>query len=159
VTYNGAHDSGVSTLASRDHLRCHLHGVGNPLSSKANEHLKHDPFAQKRMNQVSLNDLTYARFAASVKTRFRVLADASGSIELELAEVRLFQPRLRQNLEGPTLKNECFSLIFNGPPSPHLEQKMYDFQHDDLGTFPLFVVPIGKTREAFQYEVVFNRLA
>jgi hypothetical protein len=111
------------------------------------------------MNQISFDELTYARFAALVKTRFKVQVDADSRIELELAEVRQFQPRMRPNSEGTTLKSECFSLTFNGPLSPYLEQKMYDFQHDELGTFSLFVVAIGKTEEAFQYEVVFNRLA
>jgi hypothetical protein len=110
------------------------------------------------MNQVPLDQLTYARFSALVKTRFRVQADPANRIELELAEAREFPSRSRSNAEGATLKNECFSLTFNGPVSRFLEQKIYDFEHDELGAFSLFLVPIGKTQDAFQYEVVFNRL-
>jgi hypothetical protein len=38
------------------------------------------------MNQVPFDQLTYARFSALVKTRFRVQTDAAHRIELELAE-------------------------------------------------------------------------
>ncbi len=109
------------------------------------------------MDQVPFDELTHARFTALVKTRFRVRVDAE-QVELELAEVRQFSPRIGANSQGATLRNECFSLIFSGPSSPYLEQRIYDFQHDELGTFSLFMVPIGKTKEALQYEVVFNRL-
>jgi hypothetical protein len=110
------------------------------------------------MNQVPLDQLTYARFSALVKTRFRVQADPVNLIELELAEAREISARSRSNSEGATLTNECFALTFNGPASRFLEQKMYPFEHDDLGAFSLFVVPVGRTQDAFQYEVIFNRL-
>ena len=57
------------------------------------------------------------------------------------------------------MKNECFSLLFKGPVSSFLPQGTYDFEQDNLGAFSLFVVPIGQTAEAFQYEVIFNRLS
>src|ERR1039458_6155961 len=101
------------------------------------------------MNQVPFEQLTYARFSALVKTHFQVQADAANRIELELTEVRRYQPRMGATPESAALKNECFSLTFNGPASRYLEQKMYDFEHDELGTFSLFVVPIGKTQDAF----------
>ncbi len=110
------------------------------------------------MNQVPLDQLTFARFSPLVKTRFRVQADAANRIELELSNVTQLQSHVRANSEGATHKNECFSLTFHGPGSRYLEQKMYEFEHDELGTFSLFMVPIGKSRDSFQYEVVFNRL-
>jgi hypothetical protein len=110
------------------------------------------------MNQVPFDQLTFARFSALVKTRFRVQADATTRIELELAKATQLQSQIRPNSDGTILTYECFSLTFNGPGSRCLEQKMYEFQHDELGTFSLFMVPIGKTRDSFQYEVVFNRL-
>jgi hypothetical protein len=110
------------------------------------------------MNQIPFDQLTYAKFSALVKTRFRVQVDAANRIELELTEVRQLQPRLPPNSGGTTQKNECFSLMFDGPGSRYLEQKIYEFEHDELGSFSLFMVPIGKTRDSFQYEVIFNRL-
>src|SRR5580698_6510504 len=114
---------------------------------------------QKNMNQVPFDQLTFAKFSALIKTRFRVQADAANWIELGLANVTQSQSHVRPNSDGTTQRNECFSLTFIGPGSRFLEQKMYEFQHDELGTFSLFMVPIGKTRDSFQYEVVFNRLA
>lgn len=110
------------------------------------------------MNQVPLEQLTYAKFAALAKTRFRIRADARHQVELELTEAKPLQPRAPQNSEEAAPKNECFSLLFNGPLSLFLQQRIYNFEHDDLGAFSLFLVPIGKTKEAFQYEVIFNRL-
>lgn len=109
------------------------------------------------MNQVSFDQLTYARFSALVKTRFRVQADATTRIELELAKATQLQSQMSSNADGTNHTYESFSLTFNGPGSRFLEQKMYDFEHDELGTCSLFMVPIGKTRDSFQYEVVFNR--
>jgi hypothetical protein len=109
------------------------------------------------MNEVPFDQLTYARFSTLLKTRFRVKAGGANPIELELAEARQLQSRMRQEPRG-TLKNECFSLIFHGPSSCFLEQKMYEFEHDSLGAFSLFLVPVGKAGEEFQYEAVFNRI-
>jgi hypothetical protein len=110
------------------------------------------------MNPIPLEQLTYASFAALVKTRFRVRVDAGHPIELELTEAKQFQPQGRQGPNGTMLRNEGFSLMFNGPASTFLQQKIYDFEHDKLGAFSLFLVPIGRTPETFQYEVIFNRL-
>jgi hypothetical protein len=35
---------------------------------------------------------------------------------------------------------------------------MYTFEHDRIGRFELFVVPIGRKPGLFQYQAVFNRL-
>ncbi len=110
------------------------------------------------MNQIPFEQLTYARFSALEKKRFRVQADAANWIELELTSLKQYpSPRPASAESGPP-RNECFSLTFNGPASRFLEQKVHHFEHDELGAFSLFVVPIGKTPEAFQYEVIINRL-
>ena len=45
------------------------------------------------MNQVPFEQLTYVRFAALVKTPFRVRTGAGQQVELELAEAREFSSR------------------------------------------------------------------
>jgi hypothetical protein len=109
------------------------------------------------MNEVPFDQLIYARFSALRAKRFRVV-DGANRIELELVSVTQFQPQTQRDSSGTTRKSECFSLIFKGPLSRFLEQRMYQFEHDELGSFSVFVVPIGQTQEAFQYEVLFNRL-
>jgi hypothetical protein len=54
---------------------------------------------------------------------------------------------------------ESFSLVFRGPVGVPLEQRTYQFEHRELGEFPLFLVPIGPTDAgAFEFEAVINRL-
>ena len=49
-----------------------------------------------------------------------------------------------------------FALLFRGPKDPPLNQGMFEFRHPELGTLPLFLVPIGPDAEGLCYEVVFN---
>ena len=49
-----------------------------------------------------------------------------------------------------------FSLVFLGPPQVVLPQAIYRFEHAELGTIEIFIVPIGRTAQAVQYEVVFS---
>jgi hypothetical protein len=73
--------------------------------------------------------------------RFKV--HSAGASELELREV--FK-------RGPA----SFSLFFNGPGEPRLAQSTYEFEHPELGRFPLFIVP-GQVRGSTRnYEAVIN---
>ena len=49
-----------------------------------------------------------------------------------------------------------FSLVFLGPPRVVLPQAIYRFEHDGLGPFELFIVPIGQTAQGVRYEAVFS---
>ena len=49
-----------------------------------------------------------------------------------------------------------FSLLFQGPREPVLPQRMYRLNHDRLGEFDLFIVPIGADDEGVHYEAVFS---
>ena len=51
-----------------------------------------------------------------------------------------------------------FSLLFQGPHDRLLPQGTYQFDHDQIGSFPLFIVPVGAAKSGLQYEAVFNRL-
>jgi hypothetical protein len=50
---------------------------------------------------------------------------------------------------------ERFSLYFVGPES-YLEQKIYSVEHEQMGVFDLFLVPVGHDQNGFRYEAVFN---
>jgi hypothetical protein len=49
-----------------------------------------------------------------------------------------------------------FSLEFRGPGESLMEQGTHRFQHRTLGTFELFVVPIGRDDTGIRYEAVFT---
>ena len=50
-----------------------------------------------------------------------------------------------------------FSLVFRGEMNAPIEQNTYAFQHEDLGDFTLFIVPIEPGSDGLYYEAVFNR--
>jgi len=57
-------------------------------------------------------------------------------------------------------RGECFSLLFRGEAGePALEQRNHDVEHPALGTFPLFLVPVGPGEDGRQrFEAIVNRL-
>jgi hypothetical protein len=103
------------------------------------------------MNDKSIDPLTLARFQKALKTAFRVLAKEAAWVELRLDEV------VRRDPSSGGEVNESFSLLFQGPREPFLPQRIYSFQHEEMGAFDLFIVPISEEREGFRYEAVFNR--
>lgn len=110
------------------------------------------------MKDVPLDQLTLNSFAPLLKTKFRVLL-GSEAFELELTEAAPGRSLPRLELTGGGPPPESFSLIFTGPDSRFLPQRSYRFQHDHLGQFDLFMVPVGRAPGLFHYQVVFNRLA
>ena len=91
-----------------------------------------------------LEKLTVDDFRPLQGERFRVAPDGAAAFEVELVEVTEI-PR-EPGGRAP------FSLVFQGGPSPPLEQAIYRVEHDGLGTIEIFLVPIGPDR----YEAVFT---
>ena len=58
--------------------------------------------------------------------------------------------------EDTAERRKPFSLVFVGPPQLVLPQAIYRFEHERIGTFEIFIVPIGRTAEGVSYEVVFS---
>ena len=55
---------------------------------------------------------------------------------------------------------ECFSLMFRGGGGPALTQNTYTIDHPSLGTFQLFLVPVGSDDNGAQgYLATINRLS
>lgn len=94
-------------------------------------------------------NLTQEKFAPQLNTTFRVYYKPEEYLDLELIEISELRERRRQ---------ETFSLLFHGPPHIQLLQHLFKVEHDEMGTFDLFLVPVAKDEEGFQYEAVFNRL-
>lgn len=92
--------------------------------------------------------ITKEMFAESLKTRFRLKAETPEPVELELVE-------LSEGMSSP--RNEQFALLFHGPQSPFLEQMIYQLENEKLGEIEIFLVPVGRHQNGFQYEASFNR--
>jgi uncharacterized protein DUF6916 len=93
--------------------------------------------------------LTEAEFSKHINTKFRVTGEHP--MELELTEVKGY---LSQAHEQSGM--ERFSAFFNGPRQPFLRQRVYALEHDRMGAFELFLVPIAEDENGFRYEAVFN---
>ena len=92
--------------------------------------------------------LNFESFAARLNTPFRVRQEEAGAVELQLIEVN----------DKSIPRQEMFSLIFQGPNQAFLPQRLYSIEHDQIGVFDLFLVPIGQDENGYRYEAVFNRL-
>ncbi len=93
--------------------------------------------------------LTKEAFAAQLNTKFRFHVEPSQMVEAELVEV----------VAGSDLETHTrFSAYFRGPGEFYLPQRSYQVEHDAMGAFDLFIVPIRRDEQGFYYEAVFNRL-
>lgn len=80
-----------------------------------------------------------------VHTRFQVAGEVP--LELELASAT----------DRSNSRLEQFSLIFAGPASPCLPQRLYELSHAGMGNVELFLVPVGPDETGMQYEAAFSR--
>ena len=97
-----------------------------------------------------LEKLTFEEMNALVGTTFGVEIDGH-SIDLTLARAGKVMES-----EAARLPRHPFSLFFTGPAAPFLPQKTYRLHHEQLGTLEIFLVPVGKFADGFQYEAVFT---
>ena len=97
-----------------------------------------------------LDQLTQESFAGYVQTRFELMLEPDQPVSLELTEVTALPNRARQ-------PRQPFSLVFRGPHTPALAQRMYTFVHPQVGTIEnLFIVPVGQDEQGRYYQAVFN---
>ena len=94
-------------------------------------------------------DLTQEDFQKCVNQTCQVHHE-SNSLELQLIECRKLSPSGRRG--G---RREPFALLFHGPKTPILPQRMYRFDFLQLGIVEIFIVPIGPDGSGMQYEAIF----
>ena len=84
---------------------------------------------------------TAQTFSPHVHSTFRIIDGP----EVQLDEVRELG-------EATGDGRAPFSIVFSGPQEPTLPQQTYQVEHDQLGAFDVFFVPLGAGR----YEAVFS---
>lgn len=62
-----------------------------------------------------------------------------------------------KKIESRHAKLESFSVLYRGPRSKPLESRIYRFVHGQMGTFDLFISPVGDREKEITYEAGFNR--
>lgn len=93
--------------------------------------------------------LTEKEFSEHVNTKFRVMIEPP--VELELSGVKGYS-------SGPNEQTgmERFSIFFTGPGDRYLRQQVYSLEHERMGSFDVFLVPIALNEGCYRYEAVFN---
>lgn len=97
--------------------------------------------------------LTEEEFLQHVNTKFCVKAEAPRPVELYLVEVKSYENKSEAEAQAGM---ERFSVFFSGPGDCYLPQKTYSLEHDQMGAFDIFLVPIGRDDRGYSYEAVFN---
>jgi len=92
--------------------------------------------------------LEHEVFSKHLNSNFRILLGESDKVEVDLNTVNELQLSPYQ---------ERFTIIFRGPTQPLLPQGSYRFEHDEMGEFILFIVPLRQDENGTSYEAVFNR--
>ena len=65
-------------------------------------------------------------------------------------------PRVGKEPVPPGPQRQAFSLVFTGPPTPVLPQRIYRLEHPEMGSLDIFLVPIGIGPEGTRYQAIFN---
>jgi len=88
-------------------------------------------------------------FSKHLNTKFKVNYSDEKVFDAELVEV--FELKTNPNLES-------FSLMFLLPIEFGFEQRVFKFEHPEMETMELFIVPIRQVETGIRYEAIFNRL-
>lgn len=93
--------------------------------------------------------LQHDDFAQCLTDKFQVMDENAAPFDLELIQVseEMVAPRQR-----------VFSILFRGPLDKFMPQRIYKLKHHQLGVREIFLVPVSKDNEGYQYQAVFNYL-
>lgn len=96
-----------------------------------------------------LEQIKPTTLAEYVGTQFQVLVNLPEPFFITLTAIKEIAKTNRQ---------EIFSYFFQGPPSILLPQATYRLKHEQFGEIDLFLVPVAKNKDGFEYESAFNNL-
>jgi hypothetical protein len=99
---------------------------------------------------MDIRELNAQTFSECLHSAFQIQVPGFDPVPVELTDVVVRN-------ESPKL--EQFSLIFHNAAGVHLQQAIYDMQHETLGAISLFLVPLGpREGVGMDYQAVFNRI-
>lgn len=97
-----------------------------------------------------LEHMTLATFTELLQSDFRILTGG----DRPAVAMKLVQAEDR----GSSPHQEQFAILFRGPLEPALGQGLYQMEQDRLGSFDMFIVPVARDAQGYQYEAIFNRV-
>jgi len=111
--------------------------------------------ATKRLPVVPSEALARSTFARHVGEPFHIDLGVSGRPALQLFKVRDLGASSKSAAAGIDDERR-FSILFRGPVDRPLGQETYHFEHDGIGRFALFIVPMRPEPDGRYYEAIFN---
>jgi hypothetical protein len=101
-----------------------------------------------------LDKLTVDDFKPAVGEAFALDLEGMEPLHLELLGARTIDP------DAPAVDDSGFrspfALDFRGPAEPLLPQRIYKLEHPRTGPLEIFMVPVGRTADGTDYEVIFT---
>ena len=91
-------------------------------------------------------------FAGHLNTRFYIQLE-DRRVELELAKVMGDKSGM-EKIAGV----DRFALYFWGPGDFYLPQRSYRMEHEALGDLEIFIVPVGRRDNRYEYEAIFSQM-
>jgi hypothetical protein len=113
---------------------------------------------QESLPKAMLDKLRSDDFQPYLNQKFVITDAGLEPIEIELIEVSDYSYSRQQD----TTKRKPFSVVFRGPKQDnegrlsYLPQRIYRIEHEQMGTFDIFIVPIGPDDVGMRYEAVFS---
>ena len=95
-----------------------------------------------------LENLTIDDFSNRIGETFRIRIADDQALDIALAEVNA--------LGTGTGKRTPFSLMLRSSGPAYAPQGIYRIEHNQLGAFDLFIVPLGPDQQGMRYEVIFT---
>jgi uncharacterized protein DUF6916 len=102
-----------------------------------------------------LEQFTLDTFTPQISTPFRVHVPGADPFRFTLEAVTEI-PVSGWRPDDTAEHRNPFTLLFLGPPGFILQQAIYQFEHETIGTFDLFIVPVGQSAQGISYEAVFS---
>ena len=100
-----------------------------------------------------LENFTIETFSEHLGSTFNIHPDDTGQVDVELISATGLGESAG---EEPPDRKRPFSIIFRGPGDGLLPQRVYRMEHEEIGSFELFLVPIGPDEKGLRYEAIFT---
>jgi hypothetical protein len=101
-----------------------------------------------------LDKLTSGDFSPHVSEMFNISAEGIQSFQAILISVDELGSPPQGGAE--TDRRRPFSIVMRGPKHAEHPQGIYRVEHEHMGSFEIFLVPIGPDAEGMQFEAVFT---
>jgi hypothetical protein len=104
----------------------------------------------------NLESLTVDAFQPRVGQTFRIRPRPEHELEAQLIEARALGGGPSRAPSQTSRRRTPFSLSFRTSLTVPLPQSIYEVVHDELGSYEIFLVPVGPDGKGMVYEAIFT---